>query len=184
MAQVDDDFTTRELWLLRDVLTFVMRYCGTEYAAENLLLDFAARGHFDKRFRWHHSGDERPYEVVPSRWGKSDLDFGIEVLVEWPDSCVLVRHTKGDPSGPARVLQRLLSDYGLPPDGYRMHVVRLHRDDVLSMLRLARLLSIEALKEAPIEALKEAPVEAPKEVPVDKKKLRRRRPRERARPQF
>src|SRR5262249_7058127 len=62
---------------------------------------------------------------------------------EWPNNCVVVQHTKGDPTGSVRVLQNLLSDYGLPPDGYRMHLVRLHRDDVISMLRIAGLLSLE-----------------------------------------
>jgi len=160
MAQVDNDFTTQEWWLLCDVLTFVMRYCGSAWAAESLFLDFAECGHFDKRFRFHHPGDERPIKILPRRWGKLNSQFGTEITIEWPDSCVVVRHTTGNSSGLAPAFQNLLSGYGFAPDGYRMYLVRLHRDDVLSMLQLAGL----------------------SEAPVDTEKSRRRRPRRR--PQF
>ena len=59
MAGTSDDFSIGEEWpLLCDVRAFVTRYCKTETAAQELLLEFARKGHF-KRYRWYAPDAQR-----------------------------------------------------------------------------------------------------------------------------
>jgi hypothetical protein len=119
MAGNDDDFSTgEEWWLLRDVRAFVARYCGSETAAQELLLEFARRGHF-RRYRWFSPedwGEQRGSGIDPHYWG----DW--PVVVDCGASCV--------------------SSGWRGTTSYRMLLVRLHCDDVLVMLRAVGLLPL------------------------------------------
>jgi hypothetical protein len=146
MAGTSDDFSIGEEWpLLCDVRAFVTRYCKTETAAQELLLEFARKGHF-KRYRWYAPDAQRQLRegagIDPRLWG------GPAVVVDWDNSCVTyvrpgLRELRLD-------LYNELRDF-LPADPqYRMLLVRLHRDDVLAMLRAVGLPVVEAAaKEVP-----------------------------------
>jgi hypothetical protein len=161
MAEAAGDLiTTREWWLLADTLAFVLSGTGlTPFEGENLLLDYAWLGWFDSGFEWHEAGawvvsdllDSLPGSssghpvraIRPRQWGRRDLRFGTENVVEWPHSRVVHRYTNPAPTVSAREIHELLIPFGVLPDGHSMHLVRLRGVDVISMLRHAGLLSCE-----------------------------------------
>jgi hypothetical protein len=159
MAEATEDLITREWWLLVYVLEFVMDVGGLPPAeAETLLLDYAWMGWFDD-FRWHEAGarvvldlldslpgssSTRPPGAIPPRqWGRRDLRFGTENVVQWPHSRVVHRFTSPAPTVSAQEIHDLLVPFGAMPDGHTMHLVRLRGVDVISMTRHAGLLSRE-----------------------------------------
>ena len=168
MAEATEDLITREWWLLADVLAFVMDVGRLEPPeAENLLLDYAWMGWFDD-FRWHEAGARvvldlldslpgssptRPVGAIhPRQWGRRDLRFGTQNVVEWPHSRVVHRLTSPAPFASAQEIHDLLVPFGALPDGHTMHLARLRGVDVISMLRHAGLL----LREEEIALLRAA----------------------------
>jgi hypothetical protein len=129
MAETVGEFITGAEWrLLCDIRAFVATFCGGPDAAEALVLAFARQKHFGRGYRWHDPEPEYGgIGVSPADWGISN-GF-VDIPVDFDASSVMVLYHL-----PGR----------LPERRYRMLLVRLHRDDVLSMLRLARLLSPEA----------------------------------------
>jgi hypothetical protein len=146
MAETVDDFSTgEEWWLLHDVRAFVIRYCKTVTAAQDLLLEFARKGHF-RRYRWHAPAGERGgIGIDPRLWG------GPPVVVDWDNSCA--RYERKVPSADFEQAALLALRDFLPADSQqRMLLVRLHRDDVLAMLRAVGLLVEPATPPLPSQA--------------------------------
>ena len=182
MAEATEDLITREWWLLADVLAFVMDVGRLEPPeAENLLLDYAWMGWFDD-FRWHEAGARvvldlldslpgssptRPVGAIhPRQWGRRDLRFGTQNVVEWPHSRVVHRLTSPAPFASAQEIHDLLVPFGAMPDGHTMHLVRLRGIDVISMLRHAGLLTREE-ETAFLRAMGFLPPEPPPEKVIE-----------------
>jgi hypothetical protein len=166
MAGTADDNSTGEEWtLLCDARALVVRYCKSETTAQELLLDFAGKGYF-KRYHWFAPDSPRERTgagIDPRLWGTSSEC--VEIVVDWDASCVTyARKFPSDRFG--LMLIQGLRDF-LPADPQcRMLLVRLHRDDLLAMLRAAGLLEPMA-EAAPKEAVAPEPaITAPGETPA------------------
>jgi hypothetical protein len=146
-----DDYNADEWLLLRDALALVASYCKSEIAAERLLLEFAREGRFP-RYRFHRSdarnspsdtGNEAARGIAPRLWGySSDV---VRIGVDWAKSSVRYLRVEPDPKNVSHhehvkeVLQHLREHLPREPV-VQIHLVRLHRDDVLAMLRSTGLL--------------------------------------------
>jgi hypothetical protein len=140
MAGPDDDpSTTDEWWLLHDVLVFVMRYCKTREAAEDLIIEFWKKRHF-QRSKYHLTAF-KDYAISPNaRIAMSSDMLGFQVLLDFDNSAIVKLYTQPDPLGPGRHILSVLEKYKSPNPETEQRLVRWHRDDVFNMLRMVGLL--------------------------------------------
>jgi hypothetical protein len=135
---VKDPTTWAEWLLLREVLEIVAAHCLAEQAAAELVLQYANRGHFR---RVHRAGGDRV--IWPEHWGKSV--HNVSYPVDFINSRVAYVREPVSPYGTVGVVQNTLQEGGfLPAPLHVMTLVRLHRDDVASMLRSVGLLPARA----------------------------------------
>lgn len=135
---VYDPTTWPEWLLLREVLEIVAAHCHAEQAAAELVLQYANRGHFR---RVHHASNDRV--IWPEHWGKSV--HNVSYPVDFINSRVAYVRQPISPYSSIGARQDMLREAGfLPSASHRvMTLVRLHRDDVASMLRSVGLLSAQ-----------------------------------------
>jgi len=144
MAGTSDDDSTPGEWLfLRAVRDLAAPYCGgSPAAAERMTIEYAQAGHFTQ-CRWH--GDQ----LIPVRhWGAAHPEIGLFIPVDFTTNTVTYLRTEpvSDVVTPAVArgqvweLEKTLEEFLLRPPYPEMRLVRLHRDEVLSMLRKAGLL--------------------------------------------
>jgi hypothetical protein len=166
MAGTDLD-SIPEWSLLIEVRAFVAGYTKSLPAAEELVLDYAQRGHF-KRYRFQSPKEpplpayvikamregkqtvERPEGIAAAEWGEERgirpeswgiSDHGVSITVDWDNSCVTYRFMEADLSDEMLHHIELARGRGLFPKPYfRITLVRLHRDDVFAMLQAADLM--------------------------------------------
>jgi hypothetical protein len=113
MAGTDDDFITQEWWLLHDVLVFVMRYCRTREAAEDLIIEFWKKRYF--RRLSYHATSYKDYAVSPrARIIMSSDIVGFQVLLDFDNSAIVKLYTQPDPLGPGRYILSVLREYASP----------------------------------------------------------------------
>jgi hypothetical protein len=152
MAGTEDDHS-EELLLLRDVRALVAEHCKHLSVAEQLILEFAHKGHFN-RYSWHEMEPGRG--IDPRAWGK--VFDGVEYPVIWEESRVCFILTKPDPLGSGRAVLNLLQDFLPAKSSFCISLVRLPRVDVLAMLHELRL---RPRPKAPKPAEMSAPRPAP-----------------------
>ena len=131
MAGTSDDNSTSVDWLqLYAVRALVARELRvTPLEAEELILEYASRGHFRR------CGGSGSY-IDPRHWGASHPELGVYVPVDFTRS--VVRHISVPAAEATRYTLRLALDDHLEPykrSNVEMREAHLARDDVLSMLR-------------------------------------------------
>jgi hypothetical protein len=132
MAQkASDDNSTPVVWLqLYAVRALVARELQvTPLEAEELILEYASRGHFRR------CGGKGSY-IDQRHWGASHPELGVYVPVDFTRS--VVRHISVLAADATRYTTRLALDDHLEPykrSNVEMREAHLARDDVLSMLR-------------------------------------------------
>ena len=175
MAETVDERSMSDEWiLLRDVRAFVAQHCGgSDRAAENLILEYAANGHF-KSYRYHQAGSNDPAArgIPPRLWGFTSPLLGRCVFVDFTDSAVAWMRGKPGNYGLMSLIEDKLEETGrLPPyDYYQITLVRLLRSEVLTMLQAAGLLG------APLTAgaAQDPALAAPEKPPSKEAKLSRK----------
>jgi hypothetical protein len=156
VAPTADDHSAEEWLLLCDALALVAERCKSQVEAERLLLEFARKGWFPRY--WFHLSDQRDKAVFhpsdmrgidPRIWGfSSDV---ARITVDWATSSVSYLRIEPDPKNVSHhervseVLQHLRKYLPVEPL-FRIHLVRLHRDDVFGMLRSVGLMPSVATK--------------------------------------
>ena len=135
-----DPATWPEWLLLRVVWEIATVHCGgAEEAAGYLILEYANRGHFR---RWGGSSNAVPDRgpINPIFWGT--VNGNVSYPVDLINSRVAYVCEPISPYGTMGVVEEMLSEGGYLPEQSRHEttLVRLHRDDVASMLRAAGLL--------------------------------------------
>lgn len=133
MAGTEHNNNTADEWvLLHDVRELVAQCCRSTRGAEWLVIDRARKGLFTQyRFEGDH--------ISPRSWGAAYPKIGLHVPVDW--NCSSVLYLRGKPTSYAFTLEleEMLEEF-LPPPIQEMHLVRLARAEVLSILRNAGLM--------------------------------------------
>jgi hypothetical protein len=142
MAEADSKSTTLDdEWpLLSVVLAFVAQLCKSEPAAKALILEFARKGHFTQ-YRFVTDDDPSARGIPPTSWGAGAPKIGLYVPVDFETNTVT--YARGEPASTAFTLELEDRLEGfLPPPFYQIRLVRLHRDEVMSMLFAVGLLTV------------------------------------------
>jgi hypothetical protein len=150
MAKDVYDPTTWSEWLLlREVLQIVEAHCLAEQAAAELVLRYANQGHFRRVCR---AGDEL---IWPEHWVKSV--HNVSYPVDFTNSRVVYVREPISSYSPIGARQDMLREAGFLPSAPHkvMTLVRLHRDDVASMLRSVGLLPARPAVELAVTSLQE-----------------------------
>ena len=159
---VDERSASDEWMLLRDVRAFVAQHCGgSDDAAENLILEYAAQGYF-KSCRWHQEEPSGPFArgIASRSWGFASPLLGLYIPVDFANSTVTwMRGEAGNCGLTAWVEDKLEAAGHLPPyDYFQITLVRLRRSDVLSMLQKVGLWEAPLAAAAAVQVLvEEAP---------------------------
>jgi hypothetical protein len=167
MAETVDDRSMSNKWmLLRDVRAFVAQHSGgSDRAAENLIIEYAANGHF-KSYRYHQPKSSDPIAggIAPRSWGFASPLLGCYVCVDFTESAVAWMRGKPGNYALSLFIEDKLEEAGvLPPYDYRrITLVRLLRSEVLTMLQAEGLLEAPLTTAAAQNPAFEAPKKAPK----------------------
>jgi hypothetical protein len=178
MAGTDDDNSTSVDWLqLYAVRALVARELQiTPLEAEELILEYASRGHFRR------CGGSGSY-IDPRHWGASHPELGVYIPVDFNRG--VVRHICLPAADATRYTLRLALDDHLEPymdrSNTEMREACLARDDVLSMLRELGVPPERAQADEPLtsEGAEEsksisAPEAKPESAPASKPQLAKR----------